>query len=284
MKRSLLTLPLLFASLSLFSQTLQTVTDSGNTTSNMQLITGSAKTPTVGKGLGLTFWNNSSYLVSRDYATNADMPMVFQGSSFLMNLTQPFFIRNNAGTTARGGGFIFDETGGGRSTLVLDANGGDGIGLDYSMLTHFPGQGGLTIANMNAAPMSFLTNGTKRMTIDGTTGYVGIGTANPSALLSVNGEIRTKKVRVTLNASDWPDYVFMDAYQLPSLQELEQYVERHRHLPGVPSADVIASEGLELGDMQKLQMQKIEELTLYIIQQNKRIEALEARLAAVEGQ
>lgn len=78
----------------------------------------------------------------------------------------------------------------------------------------------------------------------------------------------------------WSDYVFNRGYRLPSLEELERLIRLHKHLPGIPSVDDIVNDGLDLGNMQQKQMEKIEELTLYLIAQNKKLAAQEALLAA----
>ena len=104
---------------------------------------------------------------------------------------------------------------------------------------------------------------------------MGIGTtANPSYKLSVNGNIRSKEVVVEIG---WADYVFNKKYKLKPLIEVEKFIEQNKHLPGIPSAAAIEKNGLNLGDTQKKMMEKIEELTLYIIQLNKRIEELEKK-------
>lgn len=109
-------------------------------------------------------------------------------------------------------------------------------------------------------------------------GRVGIGGINSHATgykLSVRGKIMCEEVRVQLYAA-WPDYVFDNAYPLRSLPELEKFILNNKHLPGIPKAATIEKDGLDMGDMQKRMMEKIEELTLYIIQQQKEIEALKA--------
>lgn len=103
-------------------------------------------------------------------------------------------------------------------------------------------------------------------------GYVGIGTTTPSEKLSVNGNILSKKVKVT--QTGWADYVFHPCYKLPSLDEVEAYIKRHQHLPDIPSAAEVEKNGLDLGDNQTALLKKIEELTLYIIQQQKEIDTL----------
>jgi len=110
-------------------------------------------------------------------------------------------------------------------------------------------------------------------------GNVEIGNAGPAAgyRLSVDGKIACEELRVELSES-WPDYVFAKEYHLPSLEAVKYHIETRGHLPGIPSAEEIEKEGLELGEMQRNMMEKIEELTLYIIAQNERIEALETEL------
>lgn len=99
------------------------------------------------------------------------------------------------------------------------------------------------------------------------TGNIGIGTETPDAKLAVNGMIHSKEVLVDLLG--WPDYVFENEYDLKSLNEVEQFIKDNGHLPNVPSAAQVEEEGIELGEMAKIQQEKIEELTLYIIEQNK---------------
>jgi hypothetical protein len=97
--------------------------------------------------------------------------------------------------------------------------------------------------------------------------------------LSVNGRLAAEEILVMLR-SDWPDYVFKTGYRLLSLAQVEAYIQQHKHLPGIPSAAEIAQKGgIEIGEMNRKLVEKIEELTLYIIQQQKRIEALEKKQA-----
>jgi hypothetical protein len=91
--------------------------------------------------------------------------------------------------------------------------------------------------------------------------------------LDVNGIIKTRKVKVT--QTDWPDYVFDSSYQLAPLHQVEKYIQQNKHLPAVPSAAEVKKEGIDLGDNQAILLKKIEELTLYIIEQEKRIKKLE---------
>jgi len=95
------------------------------------------------------------------------------------------------------------------------------------------------------------------------------GTVNVSGYnLFVNGGILTEEVRVMLK-NDWADYVFEENYNLPNLEEVEMFIKENKHLPNVPSAKEVAENGLELGEIATIQQEKIEELTLYVIEQNK---------------
>lgn len=106
-------------------------------------------------------------------------------------------------------------------------------------------------------------------------GNVGIGVYSASHKLTVNGTIKAREVLVT--NQNWADYVFEEGYDLMSLNEVENYINAKGHLPRIPSAEVIEREGIPVGDMQRMQMEKIEELTLYIIDLEKRIKELENR-------
>lgn len=131
---------------------------------------------------------------------------------------------------------------------------------------------GSTFGTNNAYPIKIKTNNVNRMIID-TLGNVGIGTLNPQAKLAVNGGILAKSVRINTNASYWPDYVFSSDYKLMSLEELENYIIENKHLPGIISAAEVEAQGdVNLGEMNAKLLEKIEELTLYIIDMQKQIE------------
>ncbi len=100
-------------------------------------------------------------------------------------------------------------------------------------------------------------------------GDVGIGTESPKEKLSVNGKIRAKEIKVEL--ANWPDYVFEEGYQKLSLTEIEQFIKQNKHLPGVPTAKQVEEEGVELGEMNKVLLKKIEELTLLLIEKDKEL-------------
>lgn len=100
--------------------------------------------------------------------------------------------------------------------------------------------------------------------------------------LSVDGKVIAEEMRVQLSTS-WPDYVFGDDYKLMPIEDLEKSIRQNRHLPNIPSAaEVTAEKGFDLGDMNRRLLEKVEELTLYIIQLKKENKTLEQRLDKVE--
>ncbi len=144
----------------------------------------------------------------------------------------------------------------------------------------------------NEGALRVQVNGATRLLVSANEG-VNIGTANDHAparslyvdnsilvnrttpvtgyRLAVRGKAICEEVKVQL-ASSWPDYVFADGYGLMPLDELSGFISTHKHLPGLPSAhDVHTAEGIELGEMQRLTVEKVEELTLYLLEQNKMI-------------
>jgi hypothetical protein len=115
-------------------------------------------------------------------------------------------------------------------------------------------------------------------------GPVAVGTtAAPSGYqLAVNGTALFVQA-VVQQYANWPDYVFKKGYQLPALTSLEEYINANHHLPDMPSAENVAVKGLNLGDTQAKLLKKIEELTLYAIDQQKEIELLKDKLKSVES-
>lgn len=114
-------------------------------------------------------------------------------------------------------------------------------------------------------------------------GNVAIGTNDPRGYkLAVNGSAIFTSAKVKLE-QNWPDYVFKRDYQLLSLAELEKFIQQNNHLPEIPSAAEVAKEGLDLGGNQAALLKKIEELTLYIIEQNKEMQQMKTKMKELEN-
>lgn len=113
-----------------------------------------------------------------------------------------------------------------------------------------------------------------------TNGNVGIGTTNPGAYkLAVKGKIRAEEVVVE---TGWADYVFHKDYKLMSLHEVEKNIQEKGHLPGIPSAQEVKEQGVNIGQMQSKLLEKIEEMTLYVIELKKENDTLKERISSLE--
>lgn len=123
-------------------------------------------------------------------------------------------------------------------------------------------------------------------------GKIGIGTSNPDEMLTVKGKIHTQEVLVDLNGAVAPDYVFekynygfselKPTYNMISLAELKEFIVQNNHLPEVPSAKEMAENGISLKEMNLLLLQKIEELTIYTLQQQEEIEILKSKFETIQ--
>ncbi len=175
------------------------------------------------------------------------------------------------------------------STLHLQQVGDNfngGIKIENSGQTH---QLNLFIDGSQRSRLDAASDGSDQLILNLGGGNVGIGTATPDANLAVNGDIHAHEVRVDMIG--WPDYVFENDYKLRSLEAVEKYIKKNKHLPGIPSEAEVIENGANLGEMNAKLLQKIEELTLYLIEQNKQlgkqnqeIEALKARIVKSEKQ
>lgn len=139
----------------------------------------------------------------------------------------------------------------------------------------FAGTTNVSHFNYGTAEDTYIRGGkdnAKVILADNIGGAVGIGTATTAGYkLAVNGNVRSKEVVVE---TGWADFVFAKDYKLPHLFEVEKFIKLNKHLPDIPSAAEIQTNGLKVGEVQTKMMQKIEELTLYIIEMKKEIEAL----------
>ncbi|AXT61644.1 hypothetical protein D1816_15215 [Aquimarina sp. AD10] len=151
---------------------------------------------------------------------------------------------------------------------------------DDSWLTfHDPGQywfsAGIDRSNAGAFNINFGGELNSSQFVMDQNGNVGIGTPNPGTWkLAVNGKIRAKEISVE---TGWADFVFDANYDLPTLLEVENHIKKNGHLKDIPSAKEVAENGIFLGKMNTKLLQKIEELTLYTIQQQKEIQNLKRK-------
>ena len=137
-------------------------------------------------------------------------------------------------------------------------------------------------ANGGVASLYRYSSGGNLLSIDAG-GNMNLGATRNAAgyKLSVGGKIIAEEVRVNLQAN-WPDYVFASNYNLRTLPELESFIKANNHLPNIPAAAEVEKSGIAIGEMQTKMMEKIEELSLYIIEQNKTIELLKQQMEAVQ--
>jgi hypothetical protein len=176
------------------------------------------------------------------------------GGDYRMDDSFPFLVLNTTGTGANAG-INFQEQGADNGWIFYDES-DDALRLNASS-----------------------GNGYRNDIVIKADGRVCIGTtaAATGYALSINGKAVCTEVLVDALA-DWPDYVFSENYDLMSLQELEQSIKQNNHLPGIPSAAEVEENGILLGDMQTKLLKKVEELTLYTIEQDKQIAELKSDL------
>ncbi len=218
--------------------------------------------------------------------------MVVQGGKVGINVTSPQYQVDVAGQVGSNG-FILTNKYPGSSAFDLsltgyfNTNAYDMIAVHNGMDPNGVYIAGYNASNSGASGWSVATqkvyigtpyfNNSNYMCVNLMNGAVGIGTTNtndPNNRLFVETGIRTRKVTVDL--ATWPDYVFASGYHLLPLDSLKQYIAVNRRLPEMPSADSVAKNGVELGDAQAKLLKKVEELTLYVLQQQKELEEVKA--------
>jgi hypothetical protein len=143
-----------------------------------------------------------------------------------------------------------------------------------------------TYASNNLGNFVIRTNGADRVVVR-PDGKMVLGSPTGSApvsnhLLAVKGRIAATEFTVT-NVAAWPDYVFAEGYKLKSLEETEAFIKINKHLPNMPAAAIVEKDGYDIGDMQKRMMEKIEELTLHLIEANKNIQHQQKEIEALKN-
>lgn len=230
-----------------------------------------------------TYWNGSGYVNADrmiiDQAGNVGIGTVSPGSKLDVNGSGNFqgVITSTLGgnnvifsNTSVGSGYSYGRIYGASSSMIW--------GVEASTTAHVfneTSNNASIIGNISNTPFQFATNATVRATIDAS-GNVGIGTTNPTEKLSVNGNIKARKLIVTQN--NWPDYVLKPGYKLKPLFEVERFIKQKNHLPDIPSEKEVLEKGVNVGENQTLLLKKIEELTLYIIDQQKQINELKKQI------
>lgn len=253
-------------------------------------------TAKVGANKNIT-WTTSTFgsgfghkIYSYDPGGRTDLRIAARNNSStwtdVMNITSLGYV--GIGTTSPSAGLHVTQVGilpnGDRAAVIL--------GNAYNDWTYFGGitggkirgsnEGYLVLetnpGSNNSMLMNSISSGNILMVNGG--GNVGIGTNTTNGYkLAVNGIIGARRVKVEQIV--WADFVFRSDYELPSLQYVENFIQENQHLPDVPSEQQVKEEGLDLGEMNKLLLQKVEELTLYIIELNKRLELQEKKMAAL---
>ncbi len=250
---------------------------------------------------GVMGLDNAGYFVARNAAGSyevAYIPRWTDNATYLDYGSAGFNIRNNGGglvamhLTNAGNVGIGTATPAYRLTIGGGVNGV--IGMDNAAAIVARNAAGayenflwprfsdnVTYMNYGSGGLRIRNNGSAITIEANNAGRVGIGTApTANATLTVKGSILTEQVRVRLQAN-WPDYVFTPAYRLAPLAEVEQYIRDNGHLPNVPSAAQVEKEGsVELGAMNAKLLEKVEELTLYLIEEKKAREKEVAELKA----
>lgn len=231
-----------------------------------------------GTGMFMSFYENSVYrgYIGSYSGSGADMDFGTGGSNttgsvHLTIAATPRFTLNSSGnvgigTTTPVSRLSVLQTGTTNPTFEL-TNTSKGPNISYG---HFGATGDWYLRSAANAGKVILQD-------QSASGTVAIGTTYVPAgyKLAVSGKVICSELKVQLPAA-WPDYVFGEDYSLMSLTDLRNYVNANHHLPGIPSAEVVESNGgVEVGEMQRLLIEKVEELTLYILQQEEKIRNLQ---------
>jgi len=220
--------------------------------------------PTNGENVGIGTTNPTSKL---DVLGNIKSFNAAFGQTNMNTSTKNYanFSSNNHGSVLMSSNLFFSENDDQKIANTHSTMSGASIVIPGNSQNH---QGGIVFYTNTPGPVTEgqVFTGSLSMLIKAN-GDIGIGTSTPREKLSVNGNIRAREIKV--EARDWPDYVFADGYNVETLEGLESYIKLNKHLPEIPSAKEAQANGVALGEMNKLLLKKIEELTLYVIELKK---------------
>lgn len=304
LKVFLLILFLYYSICSASGQTLQTVTDNGNTTTTRiisnPIYTVGSRFTAYGTGNGyFDIFNNENNSISLSlrrsdgalafHVNGHTMMSSFGGdvetsgsiSASSINTSSPSFSGASTPTSIFSlSGFRINGTipGSSHNAITYQSGGGGGAAIGFYRGGSYD-TGIDFYTNSEVTPSFGTLNHRMRINADGN---VSIGTTDTQGhKLAVAGSVVAESVSVKLQTS-WPDYVFSSSHKLTSLNALESFIRENQHLPEIPSASEVATKGLNLGEMNAKLLKKIEELTLYIINQNKKQEIQNKKLSDLE--
>ncbi|MCY7293751.1 MAG: hypothetical protein LH615_16360, partial [Ferruginibacter sp.] len=219
--------------------------------------------------------NQVNFKIKNNGATEISNTTAALKALTIKNANENFLVYGNGQThiaTIQQIGFI--------SSAIQDNNSRLHIYLNPSVDNTSPSSGLRFTTTSNLAKLINVTNSSfsnSPFTVwgNGKTEIGGEFITNTAYLLTVNGKIGAREIKVSIQ-NPWPDYVFDKSYKVQSLESLEKYLIKHKHLPNIPSAEELKKEecGLDLAEMQSKQMEKIEEIYLHLIEMNKEIESL----------
>ncbi|MCD4698835.1 MAG: hypothetical protein K8S16_21595, partial [Bacteroidales bacterium] len=216
-------------------------------------------------------WNNGNELEIQDHNGNIELVLNDYGRLGIGDVSP------QAGVHIKGNdwpsSFLYLESGAGGDAGIRIYEGPDPKWHIFNNAVN----NGLQINNQNSTDPIFFANQN--------TGSVGIGTTDLASgyRLSVEGKLACEEVLVEYS-NGWPDYVFSEDYNLVELEDLERQIKENNHLPGIPSAKDVEENGFHLAEMQKKVLQKVEELTLYTIEQGKFIKELQKQVEELKQQ
>lgn len=174
---------------------------------------------------------------------------------------------------------------------VMSGNGSSRFGMTIVASPYGVALASTKASGGTALPLEFATHGSSglstkmKIELDGKVSIGSVSSLPGTYKLYVEDGILTEKVKVAIDGSgNWSDYVFAPEYKLRSLKEVDAFIKKNRHLPGVPSAEEVVASGIDVATMDAKLLEKIEELTLYIINLEKKLEVQQQQLETLKNQ